>query len=234
MQFNRLRSVTLSLSLLLLISVNVQGQYLTYKPVPCLSPTSVVVKPEDVVVPFQLEELNTSKAAIVVVTYDIATMYKGGQYNGTFAWGEIDYALNSMGRYWNIRYQRVTRGGQFHIVQSNYDLGKDVAARTGSDTCRISPTFRFVVPAQSMMLIFHENRHTRSQAHHAQDGGLMGPMGGYLLLNSDLGYFDRMTWKSSLRPSQEPDWLKRYFLKQSTLSTLEDNEMNFPLIKPYK
>jgi len=205
---------------LIISSSNGMSQNLTYEEVPCLEPIRIVHTP--------LMGVEAAPQGVVIVTWDLATMYQGGQYNGTFAFSDIDYALNSFGHYWNIQYQRVTRGGQYHVIQANYNLGTNVAARTGNTTTLVSPTFRFYNPVQSMMVICHENRHTRSQAHHSQDGGLMGPNGGYLILNSDLGYFDRMVWKSNLRPSQEPDWLKSYFSRQTVSGTVDDNI--FPLI----
>lgn len=174
-------------------------------PVDCIDPKQVVL-PE----PVMLFDAPATGPPPVVVTWDLATQYRNGAYNGSFTFNEIENALNGFGLYWNIRYQRVTRGGQFHVVQANYDLGKNVAARTGSTTMLVSPVFRFANAVQCKMVTCHENRHTRIQAHHLQDGGLMGPNGGYLLLQSDMPYFSAMTWKSAKRPWDNPGEFKAY------------------------
>jgi hypothetical protein len=196
------------------------------KPIPLFDSTQLAL-PDSVLM---LDAPSTGPPP-VVVTWDLATQYRSGAYNGTAAFSEIENGLNTWGLYWNIKYQRVTRGGQYHVIQASYDLGKDVAARTGGNTCLVSPTFRFVNATQFKMVMCHENRHTRILAHHSQDGGMMGPNGGYLLLQSDMPYFSAMTWKSAKRPWDNPgEW------KQALSGTLiqglrGDSDGQFPLMK---
>jgi hypothetical protein len=180
--------------------------------------------------PFEEALQEAPKAGEVVVTWDLATQYRSGTYNRTFAFNRVEYALNSFGLYWNIRYKRVSSGGQFHVVQASFDLGAGVAARTSGNTMLVSPVIRFVNETQSNMITCHENRHTHTMNHHSQDGGLMGPSGGYLLLPSDMRYFDRMTWKSAKRPWDNPGEFKAYL---SGAKTLDDSEYQTVTIEQY-
>ena len=147
----------------------------------------------------------------VVIKWALKTQYRNGAYNGSAAFNRVEHALNALGRYWKVRYQRVNRGEDIEVVQASYSLGTDVAARTGGRTMLISPTFRFVNSIQFEMVVLHEAGHFTMLQHHAQDGGLMGPSGGYLLNPNDWPYFSRREWRGTLRPNQEPTWLKEYF-----------------------
>jgi len=134
-----------------------------------------------------------------VITFHIATEYKQGYYNGTFAFGDCEYMLNGLGRYLNVTFKRTNRG-QFSIVQSSRNGPPGAAAWTNGNVIRISPTFRFVNPIQCGMVTVHEFLHfNNGTSHHAQDGGIMGPNGGYLLLASDFPWMQKRGWKNEQR-----------------------------------
>lgn len=163
-----------------------------------------------------------------VITFHIATEYREGYYNGTFAFGDCEYMLNSLGRYLNVTFQRTNRG-QFSIVQSSRNGPPGAAAWTNGNVIRISPTFRFVNPVQCGMVTVHEFLHMgNGTSHHAQDGGIMGPNGGYLLLASDFPWMQKRGWKSALRPTSEPDWFKQYLSRNAVLGA--GDEKQFPLM----
>lgn len=175
----------------------------------------------------------------IVITWDLATMYRTGDYNGTFSFGDIDYALNSLGRHKKVTFRRVTRGGQYHVIQANYQLtGNPYAAEwTRGNTTYVSPAFRFANQTQCNMCSVHEFLHTSgvnsgNGGHHAQDGGIMGPNGGYLLNPNDWPYIARYPWRSALRPNQEPDWFKQYLSHNAVLGA--DDEHNYPLLDKQK
>jgi hypothetical protein len=170
-----------------------------------------------------------------VITWDLATMYKQGYYNGTFAFSEIEHALNSISRYKKLTFKRVSRGGQYHVIQANYQLKNSagIAGWNNGSSTYISPTFRFVNPVQSNMVTVHERWHSSgvnggSGGHHAQDGGVMGPNGGYTILPSDYPWIARYPWRNSLRPTDEPDWFRAYLSKQAVLGS--DDQSQFPLL----
>lgn len=154
-------------------------------------------------------------AAVNQITWDLATEYRSGAYNGTFTFGSIQYALDGLGRYLNVSFRRVTRGGQFHVIQSSRN--GPGAAWTSGNVIKISPSFRFANEVHCGMVIVHEFLHFRNGGHHAQDGGIMGPNGGYLLLPSDYPWMAPRGWKSSLRPTREPTWFKDYLSRRATL-----------------
>jgi hypothetical protein len=163
----------------------------------------------------------------VEITWDLATEYKTGQYNGTFAFGAVQYDLSSLGRYVNLSFRRVTRGGQLHVLQSKSN--GPGAAWTNGATIKISPSFRFVNETHCGMVIVHEFLHVgNGTSHHAQDGGIMGPNGGYLLLASDFPWMQKRGWKSALRPTDEPEWFKRYLSRNAVLGS--DDKEQFPLM----
>jgi hypothetical protein len=166
----------------------------------------------------------------IVITWDLATQYRTGDYNGTFAFYDIDYALNSLGRHKKITFRRVTRGGQYHVVQGNYQLkgNPNAAEWTSGNTTVVSPIFRFANPVQCNMCTVHEYLHLGGFNHHAQDGGIMGPNGGYLLNPNDWNYISRFPWRSASRPNQEPDWFKAYLSHNAALGT--DDATMFPLL----
>lgn len=171
----------------------------------------------------------------VEITWDLATMYRAGSYNGTFAFAEIQYALNALGRYKKIVFRRVTSGGQYHVIQANYQLQNKagVAEWTNGNTTWVSPTFRFVSAVQCNMCTVHERWHTSgvnsgSGGHHSQDGGVMGANGGYLILPSDYPWIARYQWRSALRPTDEPEWFRAYLSHNAVLGS--DDGSQFPLL----
>lgn len=164
-----------------------------------------------------------------IITFDIATQYRDGSYNRTFPWEDVAYAMNSLGRYYNLEYRRVSSGGQWHIIQANTIGGKDWSAWTNGANTYISPVFRYYNKTQGRMVVLHERGHVGGRGHHNIFGGLMYPNGGYKLLVQDQSYFNGTPWKSSLRPEQEPDWLKAY-LSVGVQSIESDDYIPFPLL----
>ena len=161
------------------------------------------------------------------ITWDLATEYQSGAYNGSFAFGSIQYALSSLGRYHPLTFRRVTRGGQLHVIQSSRN--GPGAAWTNGATIKVSPTFRFINEVHCGMVIVHEFLHVgNGTSHHAQDGGIMGPSGGYLLLASDFPWMQKRGWKSALRPTDEPEWFKKYLSRNAVLGA--DDSSQFPLM----
>lgn len=166
-----------------------------------------------------------------IITWDLATQYRNGTYNGTFDFAGIDYALNMLGRYWNLEFRRVTRGGQYHVIQANTNPNSTWAAWNRGSETYVNPVYNFGRnKALCGMVMLHEFFHTGGKNHHAQDGGLMGPNGGYLLLATDYPYMTRFPWKSTLRPTQEPAWMKQY-LSGGTFASGVDEEAAFPLLR---
>ena len=151
-------------------------------------------------------------SGIRVITWDLSTRYKSGAYNGTFAFGSIQHSLNLFSRYWNVAFQRVTRGGQYHVIQSNRDLGKNVAARSGGNTTEISPVYRFVTTAQSEMVLHHEYNHITDLAHSSEAGSIMGVNGGLLITSKTYKWYRHFQWKGTLRPENEPTFMRQYWL----------------------
>ena len=161
------------------------------------------------------------------ITWDLATEYKNGTYNGSFTFGSIQYALSSLGRYHPLTFRRVTRGGQLHIIQSSRN--GPGAAWTNGATIKVSPSFRFINEVHCGMVIVHEFLHVgNGTSHHAQDGGIMGPSGGYLLLASDFPWMQKRGWKSVLRPTDEPEWFKKYLSRNAVLGA--DDSSQFPMM----
>lgn len=202
-------------------------------PVDCIEP--VQLKFDE---PLKLTE-TVGAPGDIVITWDLSTQYRQGLYNGSFAFGDCDRALNALGRYWKVTFKRVTSGGQYHIVQANFQLRNDpnVAEWTNGNTTYVSPLFRFANATQCGMTTVHERLHTAginngSGGHHGQDGGVMGPNGGWLILPSDYPYMARYPWRSALRPTSEPNWFKDYLSKNAVLGA--DDESNFPLLNEQK
>jgi hypothetical protein len=165
------------------------------------------------------------------VTWDLATQYPGGQYNGSFLFGNIEYSLNLFGRYWAVKFVRVTRGGQYHVVQSSrLPTNRDAAAWTNGNTTFINPQFQFSKnKALCGMVICHEKCHTVKGGHHAQDGGLMGPNGGYNLNPNDYPYFN-YDWAGPLRPTDEPSYMRNYLSSGLAIGS-QDGSEKLPLLK---
>lgn len=164
-----------------------------------------------------------------VITYDIATQYKNGFYNGSCPFGDVEYAMDALGRYYNLDYRRVSRGGQWHIIQANTIGGKDWAMWTNGANTYVSPVFKFTNATQARMCFVHERGHVGGRGHHNIAGGLMHPNGGYRLLPQDQSYFNGTPFKGSLRPEQEPDWFKTYLAK-GVQGVFGDDENAFPLL----
>jgi thiol-disulfide isomerase/thioredoxin len=201
-------------------------------PVECINPMKLVFDE-----PIPLMEVGAP--GDTVITWDLATQYRQGSYNGTFAFGDCERALNAIGRWKKLTFKRVTRGGQVHIVQGNYQHKNDpnIAGWTSGNTITISPTFRFVNEVQCGMVSVHEWMHTsgvnrNSGGHHAQDGGIMGPNGGYLVLPSDYPWIARYAWRSTARPTDEPNWFRSYLSRNAVLGA--DDASQFPLLQGHK
>lgn len=148
-----------------------------------------------------------------IITYSIATQYKDGYYNSSFPWNDIEYAMESLARYYNLDYRRVNSGAQWQIIQANTVGGKDWAAWTNGSRTYISPVFRYYSPVQGRMIIVHERGHVGGRGHHNIVNGLMHPYGGYKLLPQDQSYFNGTPYKGSLRPEHEPEWFRTYLSK---------------------
>lgn len=175
-------------------------------------------------------------AGVRVITWDLATYYQNGAYNGTFAFGNIQHSLNLLSRYWNIAFQRVTRGGQYHVIQANYNLGNNVAARSGGNTTVISPNFRFSTVAQCEMVIHHEYNHITDLAHNGDPNSIMSPNGGYFITPGTYKWYRNFQWKGALRPEHEPNFMRQYWLGAVTLDQPENMHYveSHEYIPPYK
>ena len=117
--------------------------------------------------------------------------------------------MDALGRYLNLDYQRVSRGGQWHIIQANTVGGKDWAMWTNGANTYVSPVYRFYNAVQARMCYVHERGHVGGDRSHG-GSGLMNANGGYLLTEYDMRRFQGTPWKSALRPWHEPDWFKSY------------------------
>jgi hypothetical protein len=162
-----------------------------------------------------------------VFTFAIATEYTQGYYNGTFAFGSCEYAVNSITHYKNMSVKRVNSNPNFWIIQARTNGPPGAYAWTSGNKIRVSPTARFVNEAQCNMVIMHELGHVLGLGHSPQNGGLMGPNGGFVLLPFDVRAWDRWQWKSDLRPWAEPEWFRAYIKRNAVLG---DEENPFPLM----
>jgi thiol-disulfide isomerase/thioredoxin len=150
-----------------------------------------------------------------VIKYAIATQYKTGNYQSTFLWGEIDYYLTFMERYWNVDFQRVTKGYSLLIVQANYQLQPNAFAWAKGNTIHISPVANFGRnPRICGLVLCHEFGHCAGgSSHNAELAGIMSANGGTAgnFIPSDYRWYRPYQWRSSLRPEQEPEFMRQYF-----------------------
>lgn len=169
------------------------------------------------------EEPPTFGAASRIIKYAIATQYKNGAYNSTFEWGKIDRYLTAFERYWDVDFQRVTRGENILFLQSNKNLsgGPTVAARAGGSTVSISPTFNFGNGPWCGLVTLHETGHLYGGSSHNRDAnGLMGVSAGKgSIIQSDYAWFRQWKWKAGTKkPHEEPEWLMQWITGAITAS----------------
>jgi len=157
----------------------------------------------------------TITAARREIPYMIATEYKNGHYNTTFSWESIERVLRSIERFKAVKYKRVTKGARLTFLQTNKDLGKNIAAvaTKSKGLIRINPTFNFARNlAYCDRVCYHENFHLTGSSNHTNMNDprpLMHPYGGNLdtLLPIDETYITVYPWVSSERFSTTPNLL---------------------------
>ena len=157
----------------------------------------------------------TITAARREIPYMIATEYKNGHYNTTFTWESIERVLRSIERFKAVKYKRVTKGARLTFLQTNRDLGKNIAAvaTKSKGLIRINPTFNFARNlAYCDRVCFHENFHLTGSSNHTNPGDprpLMHMYGGNLdtLLPIDETYITVYPWVSGERFSTTPNLL---------------------------
>jgi hypothetical protein len=107
------------------------------------------------------------------IPYMIATEYKNGHYNTTFNWESIERVLRSIERFKAVKYKRVVKGARLTFLQTNKDLGKNIAAvaTKSKGLIRINPTFNFARNlAYCDRVCFHENFHLTGSSNHTNPG----------------------------------------------------------------
>jgi hypothetical protein len=53
------------------------------------------------------------------ITWSLATQYRNGAYNSTFTFDVLQPAFDLVCRYFQLQMPRVSRGGNFQVIQSN-------------------------------------------------------------------------------------------------------------------
>jgi thiol-disulfide isomerase/thioredoxin len=177
-------------------------------PLPLLEPMKL-----DLLAPIE-QPVQASNAR--VIRYAIATQYKTGNYQSTFLWGEIDYYLTFLERYWNVDFQRVTKGYSLLIVQANYQLQPNAFAWAKGNTIHISPVANFGRnPRICGLVLCHEFGHCAGGSAHNSEAGIMAANGGISgnFLPSDYRWYRAYQWRANLRPDQEPEYMRQYMMR---------------------
>lgn len=163
------------------------------------------------------DELVVNAAGPRVIKYLIGTQYKQGTYQSGFLWGEIDYYLSFMERYWNVDFVRVNKGASLQIIQANYQLQPNALAWAKGNNIYISPVANFGKNARVCgMVICHEFGHCAGGSSHNKElSGIMSPTGGTAgnFIPSDYKWYRPYQWKSALRPDQEPNFMHQYMTR---------------------
>jgi hypothetical protein len=169
-----------------------------------------------------------------VIPYVVASEYPNGIYQGTFRWDVIDEALNFLGNYWDIQFQRTNNynAARYKIVQAKTNPNSNWAAWTNGNVTKVSPVFNFnkgrFVTAR---VIMHEFMHAAGGGSHSSNpAALMSTNGGDATFGnitaSDYPWMP-YPWKSSLRPTQEPQRLKNQFGAPTGMFGADDPKLEF-------
>lgn len=195
-------------------SVSIGGikSLLTEVPLPLLDPIYLDLPPPDDV---------QAESSARVIRYSIATQYKNGAYQSTFLWNEIDYFLSFMERYWNIDFQRVSRGGTLQIIQANTQLQPNAFAWAKGNSIYISPVANYQRnPRICGVVMCHEFGHCAGgSAHNSEAAGIMSVNGGTSgnFIPSDYRWWRPYQWKSTLRPHDEPEFMRQYMMRGASV-----------------
>jgi len=141
-----------------------------------------------------------------LITWSLATQYRNGAYQGTFRFDQIQAALDHMSVHFRVRFRRVTRGGQFLVLQSSsqYRNDRNFAAWTLGSTIYISPIYDFKKLATWTAKVFlHEFGHLWGGGAHSNDPtALMNLNTGtsYGWVADDMRWFQRYNLRGALPP----------------------------------
>jgi hypothetical protein len=178
-------------------------------PLPLLDPMVLDLPPPD-------DTYAASNAR--VIRYSIGTQYKTGAYQSTYLWGEIDFFLSFIERYWNVDFVRVSKGGSLQIIQANYQLQPNAFAWAKGNTIYISPVANYGKnPRICGLVTCHEFGHCAGgSSHNSEAAGIMSSNGGTSgnFLQSDYRWWRAYQWRvGAKKPHEEPEEMRRYMMR---------------------
>jgi len=136
------------------------------------------------------------------ISWLLATQYRSGAYNSTFAFDVIKPAFDLVCQYFQLQMPRVSRGANVQVIQSNTNK-KNWAAWTTGSTIFISPTFNFGQDRRRCAkVIVHEFGHVGNGAHSNNPEALMfhdsGTSNGWV--QDDMRWFGKYKLRGAMPP----------------------------------
>lgn len=171
------------------------------------------------------------------ITYALAS--DDGRYNPTIPFGSLQACLEVIERYKLVKFKRISNypAARVKFLQSNKSLGTNVFASTRKSDFRISfsPTANYGNNVYLFCkVVNHEFGHCAgSTSHLGGNVALMSANAGTCRnwTEADYGYLP-YTWRSALRPHQEPNYMynifsgvKSHFICDEFIKEIEYSEM---------
>lgn len=136
------------------------------------------------------------------ITWSLGTLFRTGAYNSTYTFDVIQPAFDLTCEYFRLRLPRVSRGGNFQIIQSNANKNNWAAWTTGNKIY-ISPTFRFGNDRRRCAKVaVHEFGHFTSPGHSNDPEALMSADAGTSQgwVQDDMRWFGRHGLRGAMPP----------------------------------
>lgn len=137
------------------------------------------------------------------ITWSLATQFRNGAYNSTFLFDVLQPAFDLVCRYFQLQMPRVSRGGNFQVIQSNQNKNNWAAWTTGN-TIFISPIFNFGRDRRRCAKVaVHEFGHFQmGTAHSSNPEALMSADGGTSQgwVQDDMRWFGRHRLRGEFPP----------------------------------
>jgi hypothetical protein len=172
------------------------------------------------------------------ITWSLATLFRTGAYNSTFAFDVIQPAFDLTCRYFQLSMPRVRSGGQIRVIQSNVNKNGWAAWTTGN-TIYISPVFDFGMNRRRCSkVVVHEFGHIGNGTSHSRDPqALMAADGGTSQgwVQDDLRWFGRYRLRGAMPPQGifatafEPTASFRLMLRSPSFQEMNYTEEKMPL-----